>query len=70
MPFIRYSLADVAVASDRPCVCGRSLPVIERIEGRIRNAFTFRDGTRVWPRGWLAREMRAFVPFASIRWFK
>jgi phenylacetate-CoA ligase len=63
MPFIRYSLADVAVASDRPCVCGRSLPVIERIEGRIRNAFTFRDGTRVWPRGWLAREMRVFVPF-------
>jgi phenylacetate-CoA ligase len=62
MPFIRYSLADIAVASDRRCICGRSLPVIEKIEGRIRNAFTFRDGTRVWPRGWLAREMRAFVP--------
>ena len=63
MPFIRYAIGDVAVASDRLCPCGRSLPVIERIEGRIRNAFTFRDGTRVWPRGWLAREMRAFVPF-------
>ena len=63
MPFIRYAIGDVAVASDRMCPCGRSLPVIERIEGRIRNAFTFRDGTRVWPRGWLAREMRAFVPF-------
>jgi phenylacetate-CoA ligase len=63
MPFIRYAIGDVAVASDRVCPCGRSLPVIERIEGRIRNAFTFRDGTRVWPRGWLAREMQAFVPF-------
>jgi phenylacetate-CoA ligase len=63
MPFIRYSLADVAVASGHPCTCGRSLPVIERIEGRVRNAFSFRDGTRIWPRGWLVREMRAFVPF-------
>ncbi len=63
MPFIRYALGDIAVASGTPCPCGRTLPVLERIEGRVRNAFLFRDGTRVWPRGWLAREMRAFVPF-------
>jgi phenylacetate-CoA ligase len=63
MPFIRYAIGDVAIASNKICPCGRSLPVIERIEGRVRNAFTFRDGTRVWPRGWLAREMQAFVPF-------
>ena len=63
MPYIRYAIGDVAVAGTGPCGCGRSLPVIERVEGRIRNAFIFRDGTRVWPRGWLAREMRAFVPF-------
>lgn len=63
MPFIRYALGDIAVEGTSPCACGRSLPVIERIEGRVRNAFTFRDGTRVWPRGWLAREMWAFVPF-------
>jgi phenylacetate-CoA ligase len=63
MPFVRYAIGDVAVANDRLCPCGRTLPVIERIEGRVRNAFTFRDGTKVWPRGWLAREMKAFVPF-------
>lgn len=63
MPFIRYALGDVAVEAISSCPCGRSLPVIERVEGRVRNAFTFRDGTRVWPRGWLAREMRNFVPF-------
>jgi phenylacetate-CoA ligase len=63
MPFIRYAIGDVAIASDRICPCGRSLPVIQRIEGRVRNAFTFRDGKRIWPRGWLAREMQAFVPF-------
>jgi len=63
MPFIRYSLGDIAVAANSPCGCGCSLPIIERIDGRVRNAFVFRDGTRIWPRGWLVREMRAFVPF-------
>jgi phenylacetate-CoA ligase len=62
MPFIRYVLGDVGIAASGGCACGRTLPVIDRIEGRIRNAFTFRDGTRVWPRGWLAREMQEFVP--------
>ncbi|MCC6946506.1 MAG: phenylacetate--CoA ligase family protein [Bradyrhizobiaceae bacterium] len=62
MPFIRYAIGDVAVAGAQPS-CGCPLPMIARIEGRTRNAFTFGDGTRIWPRGWLAHEMRAFVPF-------
>jgi phenylacetate-CoA ligase len=63
MPFVRYMLGDIAIGAERPCACGRKLPIIERIEGRVRNAFTFRDGTKIWPRGWLARAMRQFVPF-------
>jgi len=35
MPFIRYNIQDVAVLSDRKCECGRQLPVMERIEGRL-----------------------------------
>jgi phenylacetate-CoA ligase len=62
MPFIRYAIGDVAIAGAGPS-CGCPLPMIACIEGRTRNAFTFRDGTRIWPRGWLAREMQAFVPF-------
>jgi phenylacetate-CoA ligase len=65
MPFIRYAIGDVAVAGTGPCPCGRSLPVIAQVEGRTRNAFLFRDGTRAWPRGQLVRQMKAFVPFAQ-----
>ncbi len=63
MPFIRYDLGDVAVADAGMCPCGRTLPLIARIEGRTRHAFTFEDGTRTWPRGALVRPMAEFVPF-------
>ena len=29
--------------------CGRTLPVIDRINGRVRNMLTYPDGTRSWP---------------------
>lgn len=63
MPFVRYELGDIALAGAAPCPCGRALPVIAQIEGRTRNAFIFRDGTRVWPRAAVVRAMQAFVPF-------
>jgi phenylacetate-CoA ligase len=66
MPFIRYELGDIAVAG-AGCACGRTLPVIARIEGRSRNAFVFRDGTRVWPRTSMVRAMAPFVPFARFQ---
>lgn len=61
-PFIRYDVGDVAIADDRPCSCGRTLPVLAQVLGRTRNAFVFRDGKRAWPRVWNANAMRAFVP--------
>jgi len=63
MPFIRYDLGDIATAGDGPCPCGRTLPVVTRIEGRTRNAFLFEDGKRLWPRAAMVRAMRDFVPF-------
>ncbi len=37
MPLIRYELGDVGVAApaEASCTCGRSLPMLERVEGRI-----------------------------------
>jgi phenylacetate-coenzyme A ligase PaaK-like adenylate-forming protein len=61
-PFIRYDVGDVAIADDRPCSCGRTLPVLSQVLGRTRNAFVFRDGKRAWPRVWNATAMRAFIP--------
>ena len=63
MPFIRYDLGDLASAGEATCRCGRALPVITRIIGRTRNAFVFRDGARIWPRGVMVQRMHQFVPF-------
>ena len=34
-PLARYDTMDFAIASNRMCACGRSLPLIERLTGRI-----------------------------------
>jgi len=35
MPFIRYRMEDIATPTDETCACGRGLPLIKNIEGRI-----------------------------------
>lgn len=35
MPMVRYEIGDTAVMGGEPCRCGRGLPVLERIAGRI-----------------------------------
>jgi len=37
MPLIRYDLGDLAVPAKDPCGCGRGLPCIERILGRVND---------------------------------
>jgi phenylacetate-CoA ligase len=34
-PLLRYETCDFAIASDAPCPCGRTLPVVKDITGRI-----------------------------------
>ncbi len=48
-PLIRYGLGDYAEAGG-PCPCGRGLPVIRRILGRVRNMATLPSGEKFWPR--------------------
>lgn len=48
MPLIRYEIGDYAVAG-APCPCGRGLPVIGRILGRVRNMLRLPDGRRFYP---------------------
>lgn len=43
MPLIRYVIGDYAVTGDK-AACGRGLPVIEQVLGRIRNMVRLPDG--------------------------
>jgi phenylacetate-CoA ligase len=48
MPLVRYVVGDYAEAGE-PCSCGRGLPVLTRVMGRVRNMLALADGQRYWP---------------------
>ncbi len=44
---VRYDVGDFAVVGE-PCPCGRGLPVLERIVGRVHQTFMTAAGDRIW----------------------
>lgn len=48
MPLLRYEIGDFATVGG-PSPCGRGLPVLERILGRVRNMLVKPDGQKIWP---------------------
>ena len=44
MPMIRYEVGDMAVWADKPCSCGRTLPLLARIEGRVADYVLTKSG--------------------------
>jgi len=65
MPLVRYEIGDYAEVG-APCACGRGLPVLERIVGRVRNMLTTADGRRYWP----VFGARALMETAPVRQFQ
>ena len=47
MPMIRYRVGDRATPSDRHCSCGRGLPLIESVDGRVSGFLIGSGGKRV-----------------------
>jgi phenylacetate-CoA ligase len=47
MPLIRYNVGDVVCPTERRCTCGRGLPLMEGVTGRVADFLVKRDGTRV-----------------------
>ncbi len=47
MPMIRYEVGDRGVPSDRTCACGRGLPLMESITGRVADFLVAADGSKV-----------------------
>ncbi|MBI5538214.1 MAG: glycosyltransferase [Deltaproteobacteria bacterium] len=61
MPFIRYRIGDLAEAMDnsQPCECGRGLPRIGNIEGRVQSIIQGTDG-RYLPGTFFAHYLKDF----------
>lgn len=44
MPFIRYRTGDIGVVATGPCSCGRGLPVLAAVEGRVSEIIVGANG--------------------------
>ncbi|MEQ9321327.1 MAG: hypothetical protein RIF41_19340 [Polyangiaceae bacterium] len=47
MPLLRYQTRDLAVPDVHPCPCGRALPTVSRIVGRVEDFLFASDGSQV-----------------------
>lgn len=47
MPLIRYRIGDLAIQDDTPCPCGRGLPRLRSVEGRVTDFLVGVDGRLV-----------------------
>lgn len=48
-PLIRYEIGDIGTLSDRKCECGRGLPLIDNIGGRISDVLYTSEGKKISP---------------------
>lgn len=53
MPLIRYNIEDTGIQTDEKCPCGRSLPLMKKIEGRSNDFVILKDGRMISPLGLL-----------------
>jgi phenylacetate-CoA ligase len=47
MPFIRYEIGDLGVPSDENCPCGRKLPIMKSVKGRILDTIITPEGKMI-----------------------
>ncbi len=47
MPMIRYEVGDMAVWSEKPCSCGRTLPMFSSLAGRVADYVVTKNGEYV-----------------------
>jgi len=47
MPFIRYRTGDIGTLAESSCICGRTLPLLERLDGRRTDFILAPDGRMI-----------------------
>lgn len=67
MPLIRYRVEDVASFAARPCACGRTLPLMNRIAGRTADFLVRGDGSRVAGISLIENSLTKFAGLAQMQ---
>lgn len=67
MPLIRYKMGDVASLANRACSCGRGLPLINGVSGRVADFFVRRDGSVVAGVSLVERTLTKFPGVAQMQ---
>ena len=67
--FIRYKIGDMGVPSNRKCKCGRGLPLMEKVEGRVFNVVRTPSGQALGGTFWtlLSRAVEGIRQFQVIQ---
>lgn len=66
MPLLRYELGDVAVHDDAPCACGRGLPLLSDLKGRLSDLIVTPGGRYLF-----ADDIaEIFYPLSEVRQFQ
>ena len=66
MPFIRYQIGDIAVPDSHPCPCGKSLPLVRDLKGRLSDVIVTPDQKFIF-----ADDIaEIFYPMVQIRQFQ
>ncbi len=69
MPFIRYAVGDMGIISQEECSCGRGLPLIETIQGRVSDFIITPEGTKIHGEFFshIFWEMTSFMQFQIVQ---
>jgi len=69
MPLIRYRIGDLGLPTDRPCACGRGLPLMEKLQGRTFDLIVGTNGNYVAGTLWtlLFRTIPAIEAFQVVQ---
>ena len=67
MPLIRYKMGDVASLAGRACTCGRTLPLMNNISGRVADFLVRKDGSVVAGVSLVERTLTKFPGIAQMQ---
>jgi phenylacetate-CoA ligase len=67
MPLIRYKMGDVASMPERACACGRTLPLMNNISGRVADFLVRKDGSVVAGVSLVERTLTKFPGVAQMQ---